>query len=454
MKSGLFASEPLPPPARRAIFAGFVGFAVDFFDIYLPALVLAPVMTYFEPTGLSATATTTIYYFTIVATLLGRPCGAVIFGHWADKIGRRRTTMISIAGFGTFTLLIAFLPGNATIGVWSLNLLIAIRFLGGIFMGGEYTSNNTLALEMVPKDRRGFVGGLIQGAFPLGFALTTVVTTIMLSITTKDQYYAWGWRVPFVIGFAIAFAFLLYYRTVPESTLWESSEKSTAPLRAVLSGKHLRTLGQIFLMMTGFWLVGQPSTLLPSIMIQQLHVPSKMTSNGFLFASIALFFAFTGYGLLSQMIGRRRGIVVASAAVLVCGPVLYYAMIAHALAGGSPVVTTILAGAFHVLALSPWGIVTVYICERFPTHVRASGYGIGYSLAVVIPSFSGIYVLWLAQVMPYLFAPIVLLVLAGLFMITGALLGPETREAELHLPDLGLQSVGAASASVAVPRST
>ena len=91
-----------------------------------------------------------------------------------------------------------------------------IRFVGGIFMGGEYTSNNTLALEMVPKERRGFVGGLIQGAFPLGFAMTTLVTTIMLTITTKDQYFAWGWRVPFIIGFVIAAAFLLYYRTVPE----------------------------------------------------------------------------------------------------------------------------------------------------------------------------------------------------------------------------------------------
>jgi MFS family permease len=453
MKSGLFASEKLPPPARRAIVAGFVGFAVDFFDIYLPALVLAPVMTYFEPKNLTPTATTTIYYFTIVATLLGRPCGAVIFGHWADKIGRRRTTMISIAGFGTFTALIAFLPGDASIGIWSLYLLILIRFVGGIFMGGEYTSNNTLALEMVPKDRRGFVGGLIQGAFPLGFALTTVVTTIMLSITTKDQYFAWGWRVPFLIGFAIAFAFLLYYRTVPESTLWESSEKSATPLRTVLSGKHLRTLGQIFLMMTGFWLVGQPSTLLPSILIQQLHVPSKMTSNGFLFASIGLFFAFVGYGLLSQMIGRRRAIAIASAAVLVGGPVLYYSLITHALAGGSPVVTVTLAAVFHVLAISPWGIATVYICERFPTYVRASGYGIGYSLAVVIPSFSGIYVLWLSQIMPYLFAPIVLLVVAGVFMIAGVMLGPETRDVELHLPDLGMQSARSGRASVAMPRS-
>jgi MFS family permease len=453
MKSGLFGSEPLSPSARRAIAAGCVGFAVDFFDIYLPALVLVPVMGYFEPKGLSSTATTTIYYFTIVATLLGRPCGAVIFGHWADRIGRRRTTMISIAGFGIFTLLIACIPSNTAIGIWSLVLLIAIRFGGGIFMGGEYTSNNTLALEMVPKDRRGFVGGLIQGSFPIGFAVVSLVTTIMLSVTTKDQYFVWGWRIPFVLGCAIAFVFLLYYRRVPESVLWETSEKSAKPLKDVLSGGHLRTLGQIFLMMSGFWLVGQPSTLLPAIMVQHLHVPSRMTSNGFLVASIALFFAFVGYALLSQIIGRRRAIVIASIVVLVGGPLLYYATITNALAGGAPLVTTILAAAFHVLALSPWGITTVYICERFPTPVRASGYGMGYSLAVVIPSFAGIYVLWLGHVMPYLYAPIVLLVLATLLMIVGALLGPETREVEMHLPDLGRGRVQP-PASAAAPHLT
>jgi MFS family permease len=305
---------------------------------------------------------------------------------------------------------------------------------------------------MVPKDRRGFVGGLIQGAFPVGFAMTTLVTTIMLSITTKEQYFAWGWRVPFVIGFAIAIAFLLYYRTVPESTMWETTEKSEAPLKTVLSGRHLRTLAQVFIMMSGFWLLGQPSTLLPSIMIQQLHVPSKMTSNGFLLASIVLFFAFMGYGLLSQMIGRRRSIVVSAVVVLICCPALYYAAVTNSLTGGSALVTTALFGIFHVLAIGPWGAATVYICERFPTYVRASGYGIGYSLAVVLPSFSGIYVLWLSHVVSYLFAPALLLVLGGVLMIVGVLLGPETRDVELHLPDLGGEPTPAA-ASAAVPRS-
>ncbi|MGH7109971.1 MAG: MFS transporter [Stellaceae bacterium] len=447
MNSGLFGSEPLSPAARRAIFAGWLGFAVDFFDIYLPAMVLTPVIEYFEPKGLSATATTTIYYFTIAATLLGRPCGAIIFGHWADKIGRRRVTMISIGGFGILTGLIAFIPSYAAIGVWSLVILIALRFIDGVFMGGEYTSNNTLALEMVPKDRRGFVGGLIQGAFPIGFAAVSGVTALMLTVTTKAQYYAWGWRLPFLLGLVIAFAFLVYYRSVPESPMWQESEKSEAPLKDVLSGRNLRALGQVFLMMSGFWLVGQPGTVLPSLMIQHLNVPARMTSNGFLIASLILFFCFVGYGLLGQMIGRRRAIVIGAVVAVVGGVVFYLAMLAHARAGGSALGTTVLAAVVNDLTIAPWGIVTAYLCERFPTRVRASGYGLGYSLAVVIPSFSGIYLLWLARVMPYLLAPLVLLGLAGILMIIGALLGPETREVELHLPDLGHGALAPAAVS-------
>lgn len=437
MSSGLIGTEKLSPAARRAVFAGCIGFAVDFFDIYLPVLALAPVISYFEPKGLSSTASTTIYFFTFAATLFGRPCGAVIFGHYADRMGRRRTTMVSIAGFGVLTFLIACLPGNATLGIWALVLLIVLRFVDGVFMGGEYTSNNTLALEMVPKERRGFVGGILQGAFPIGFAMVSAVTSFMFAVTTKAQYYAWGWRVTFIFGAFLAFAFLLYYRTVPESPMWLEAEKSEAPLKEVFSGHHLRNLGQVFLMMLGFWFASQTPTILPGIMIQQLHVSPQLTSNTFLVGSIILFFGFVGAGLLSQKIGRRTAIMLFGALIMVCGTLLYFLLVRHTLAGGSEAGTAVITIAFYVLVVSPWGIVTTYISERFPTHVRASGYGVGYSAAVVIPAFAGFYLLWLSSLMPYVFTPMVLLMVAGGLIIAGALLGPETRDVELHVPDLG-----------------
>ena len=434
MNLGLYDGERLSPAVKRTVFAGCIGFAVDFFDIYLPVLALAPVIGYFEPPGLSAAASTTIYFFTFAATLFGRPCGAVIFGHWADKIGRRRTTMVSIAGFGIFTVLIACLPGYATLGIWSLVLLIGLRFVDGVFMGGEYTSNNTLALEMVPKAGRGFVGGVLQGAFPIGFAMVSAVTSFLLSVTTHQQYVDWGWRLAFVFGGAIAFAFLMFYRTVPESPVWMESTKSVAPLKEVFSGHHRRNLLQVFVMMVGFWFASQVASILPGILINQLHVPARVTSDIFLAGSVILFFGFVGCGMLSQVIGRRRTIVLCGLAILFGGSGLYYVLVAGALAGAPMIQTVIVTMAFYILVVSPWGIVSTYISERFPTHIRACGYGIGYSAAVVIPAFTGVYLLGLSAVMPYVFGPLVLLVLAGLLIITGALMGPETRDVDMHAP--------------------
>ena len=438
MKSGLFGAQPLPSTARRALVAGCIGFAVDFFDIYLPILALAPVTRIFQPPGLSSAATTTIYFFIFAATLLGRPCGAIIFGHWADRVGRRRTTMISIIGFGTFTFLIACLPGYATIGIASLVLLILLRFIGGVFMGGEYTSNNTLALEMVPKERRGFVGGVLQGAYPIGFFFVSVATSILLSVATPPEYLLWGWRIAFVFGAILAFLFLIYYLSVPESSLWMATEKSSAPLKDVVSGQHLKNLVQIFIMMLGFWFGAQSLIgVMPGVLIHQLHVPSKLMTNGLLITSFIQIFAFVGFGLLGQMIGRRLAIVLSGIAIVIGGTGLYATTIAHGLGGGGLVATTFLGCLCYMLVISPWGIVTTYICERFPTHVRASGYGIGYSLAVIIPAFNGAYMLALQGIMPYAYTPVVLIALSGVLIIVGALMGPETRDVELHPVDWG-----------------
>jgi MFS family permease len=445
MESGLFAKEPLSPSARRALIAGCVGFAVDFFDIYLPILALAPVTNYFQPPGLSSAASTTIYFFIFASTLLGRPCGSIIFGHWADRIGRRRTTMISIIGFGTFTFLIACLPGYGTIGLASLILLIALRFIGGVFMGGEYTSNNTLALEMAPKARRGFVGGVLQGAYPIGFFLVSVVTSILLSVTTPTEYLLWGWRIAFIVGAVLAFLFLIYYIEVPESSVWMESEKSSAPLKDVMSGEHGKNLVQIFIMMLGFWFGAQSLIgVMPGVLIHQLHVPSKLMTNGLLITSFVQFFGFVGFGLLGQMIGRRPAIVLSGVLILFGGTGLYALAIRHGLSGGSLVSTTFIACVCYLLVISPWGIVSTYICERFPTHVRASGYGIGYSLAVIIPAFNGVYMLALQGIMPYAYTPVVLIALAGVLTVVGGLMGPETRDVELGAADLSV--TGAAPA--------
>ncbi len=149
---------------RGAFFAEFV----DMFDIYLPTVVLTPALIYFQPPGSISPGQAAIFTSLVfVTTLVGRPVGAAVFGALADRVGRRRSTIYSVAGFGVITLLIALVPGYATLGIASFWLLLVLRFLDGICLGGGYTGALPLAMEYSTKSRRGLLGGIILSAFPL-----------------------------------------------------------------------------------------------------------------------------------------------------------------------------------------------------------------------------------------------------------------------------------------------
>src|ERR687883_1307294 len=202
--------ETLDPRAKSAIRGAWFGFFVDMFDIYLPIVVLAPALAYFVAPDLDAVTKSVISGSIFAATLLGRPIGSIVFGHFADAIGRRRTTIISVSGFGVVTLLMALLPGYEQWGIAAVILLIALRLIDGIFLGGEYTSANPLAMECSPKEKRGFYSALIMTGYPLAFAAISLITTVLLFWLPADDinspYMQWGWRIPFVVGSLLAFA--------------------------------------------------------------------------------------------------------------------------------------------------------------------------------------------------------------------------------------------------------
>ncbi len=174
-------------------------------------------------------------------------------------IGRRRTTIIAVSGFGVCTLLMALLTGYEQIGVAALIVFIVLRLVDGIFLGGEYTSASPLAIEYSPKEERGLYGALIMTGFPLAFAAISLIATVLLFLIPSDgldsPYVQWGWRIPFLFGTLLAFAFVVYYaRSVSESELFEESGGSESPLRSLSSGDNLKSFLQVFVMMTGFWL--------------------------------------------------------------------------------------------------------------------------------------------------------------------------------------------------------
>jgi MFS family permease len=435
----LGGGERLSPVARNAIIGAIIGWAVDFYDIYLPAGALTPALAFFLPVTIPTAIRGTILGIVVVVTLIGRPIGAIIFGHFGDVIGRKRTALIAIAGFGMMTLLMALLPGYATWGLAAVVVLTVMRLIGGIFMGGEYTAANPLAMEYCPQPLRGIVGGAIQSAYPVAaifiFFITALVFTVAPLGGVNSAYVQWGWRIPFLIGAVLALVFLFYYwKTVEESSVWEQSAKQKAvksPLKQLFTGSNFRVLAQIFLMLSGLWFMSQvTATFLAPFLITVLKLPAGSVTLALLFGNIALVVAFLAVAQLGQKFGRRPILILGGLWTLSLGAFIFYFLVANVLAKGPLVLSLALGAAGLVVVTAPWAQATTYINERFPTEIRASGYGVGYSLAVIIPSFFNFYLLGLAKIMPYDYGVVVLVVVGGLLLTIGALIGPETRDVE------------------------
>src|SRR5690625_2074550 len=140
--------------ARKALFAGIGGFFVDMFDVYLPAIALALAAVYFLPEDASEIKQATFAALVFAVSLVGRPLGSLIFGSLGDRVGRRRTTIIVAIGFTVCTGLIALMPGYTTFGFAGAIVLVVLRLLDGVFLGGEYTAANPLAMEYAPRQDR------------------------------------------------------------------------------------------------------------------------------------------------------------------------------------------------------------------------------------------------------------------------------------------------------------
>lgn len=432
------AQDQLEEKRRSAVRGAFLSEFIDMFDIYLPVVVLVPVMAYFQPSHLEPGVAVILDSLVFITTLLGRPLGALLFGRAADRIGRRMASIYSVSGFGIITFLIALLPSYQTIGVSSYLLLVALRFLDGVCLGGGYTATHPLAMEYSHKSRRGFVGGLIIAAFPAAYVAISLVAMAMFALFPLDgmasPYAQWGWRIPFVIGALLAGCLALYYVTkVSESEIWQVAARQDRKSRtrgSLFRGGNGRSLLQVLIMMTGFWTTQNIITIfMPSVLLPRVLKLSKYELTlTLIVVYCVLFFSYIGAGLLGQMIGRRRTFLILGPAIATLGVALLYAL---ANSGGLPLpLIILLVSLLAVLVTAPWGVIVTYINERFATDVRATGFGIGFSLSVIIPSFYAFYLNGLGQFLSADVAPAALLFIGAVIGTIGAAMGPETRDVD------------------------
>lgn len=419
---------------RRALRAAMFGFFVDMYDVYLPIIVLAPAIAYFSASGSSTVEMATMTAAIFAASLVGRPLGSVIFGSMGDRLGRRRTTIFVSAGFMICTGLIALLPGYATIGVLSPILLVALRLLDGVFLGGEYTAANPLAMEYAPREKRGLYGSLLNIGYPTALGAITLITILTLQVFPgggiDSAYVVWGWRIPFVIGFVLSGMLFVYYlRSVPESELWTKMPKIKNPLRTLFSGRNLRSFGTAFVVASGAWLTLDGTIGVFSSHFKKLGTDTSVINSVVLVSALIAICVFPLIGAAGQRYGRREVFLVLGALNVLIVPAAFGLAISNS---DTPAIVLLSATTGIVCALPVWAMISAYILEMFPTEIRSSGYGIAYSLPSVIPAFYTYYMLGLGNVMPYDYTPVVIIAVGGLMLLVGAWISKDLRHVHLE----------------------
>ena len=438
--------------SRAALRAGVFGNFVDQVHIFLPLVALAPAL----PTIAGERALAVVGSWVVVATLLGRPVGAMVFGPLADRVGRTATTRVAILGTAACTAGIALVPSHASIGIASVVVILLLRFLGGVFLAGEYTAAIPLAMEWSPPRRRGLVSGLIMAMAPWAQAAIAGATAGLLWLLGPEQYAQWGWRVVFGAGAVASLGVYLYYArsVVDEPGAARRREVATAHGQAVavgaggqagavdgggrpavrrpglvelLVGRHARSFWQVFGLMTGLWcLTNMVVIAVTGLLGTELGLGAGEVSLVMAAAAVAQALVMSVTGHLSTLTGRRVFFVGAGLVAAVAAPVLWWLT----LAGAGGVAAGVVA--LQVVTVTAYGPVGAYLSERWPAEVRSTGYGTAYSLSIVLPALWPVWLPWVQGVVGERPAEMAVLAVGGLLVAGCGLLGPALRPPELH----------------------
>jgi SHS family lactate transporter-like MFS transporter len=340
---------------RQVVVASFLGWTLDAFDFFLLVFVLKDIAGEFDTQISNVT-------IAILLTLAMRPIGAFLFGRAADRWGRRPTLMVDVLLYSALEFASAFSP--------SLTVLIVLRAIYGVAMGGEWGVGASLAMESVPPHARGFVSGLLQSGYPAGYFLASVVYGLLFPVI--------GWRGMFMVGVLPALLVLYIRRSVPESPSWRPASGARGGTLAVLKS-HWRLGIYAIVLMTAFNFFSHGTQDLYPTFLQVEHGLSAHAVGTI--AAIYNAGAIIGgiiCGALSEKIGRRRMIVIAALLSLPILPLWAFS--------ATPVLLAIGAFLMQVMVQGAWGVIPVHLNELSPDEARGTFPGFVYQLGNLIAS--------------------------------------------------------------------
>jgi MFS transporter, SHS family, lactate transporter len=342
---------------------------MDAFDYFIVVLVYADIAKTFHHSKAEVAFVTT-------ATLIMRPVGALLFGLWADRVGRRLPLMVDVMFYSVVGFLCAFAP--------NFTVLVILRLLYGIGMGGEWGLGAALAMEKVPVERRGFFSGLLQEGYAFGYLLASVASLVVMN------WLGLSWRWLFGLSVIPALISLIIRYRVEESEVWEAAQDqmrlTSTRIRDVLrSGAIIRRFVYLVLLMTAFnWMSHGTQDVYPSFLTATVNHGAGLSSATVRWIVIVYNIgAIVGglfFGTLSQRFSRRYTVVFCAVLALPIVPLFAYSRSAAMLCLGSFLMQLFVQGA--------WGVIPAHLTEMSPDAIRGLYPGVTYQLGNLLAAFN------------------------------------------------------------------
>ncbi len=379
------ATTPSLNRARRAALGSFAGAVVDWYDFLLYGITAALVFNREFFPQISPAMGTLAAFATFGVGFLFRPLGGVIFGHFGDKLGRKRMLMLTVWMMGIATALIGILPAFATIGWWAPVLLVTLRAVQGFAVGGEWGGAALLSVESAPARKKAFYSSGVQVGYGVGLLLSTGLVSLISTLTTDEQFLSWGWRIPFLFSIVLVLAALWVRKGMDESAEFEQqrqqpAEKRRLPVMEALirhPGAFLKIIGLRLCELLTMYIV---TAFALSYSTQNLGLPRELFLNiGLLVGGISCL-TIPCFAWLADRFGRRRVYITGALTGAISTFPFFMALEAQSVFW-IVVFAILLANIAHDMVVC---VQQPMFTSMFGASYRYSGAGVGYQVASVV----------------------------------------------------------------------
>jgi MFS family permease len=363
---------------RRAVLSSYLGSVIEYYDFLLYATASAVVFNKVFFSSLDPLVGTVASFGTLATGYLARPLGGALFGHFGDRLGRKRMLILTMGLMGVASVLIGLLPTYEQVGALAPVLLIVLRIAQGVAVGGEWGGAVLMSAEHATS-RRGLWASFTNAGAPSGMVLSTLVLALAASTTGEEQFLAWGWRIPFLLS-AVLLAIGLFVRAKVEETpvfAAAAAGPERPPLLEVLT-RHPRTLAlSVGVGFGAFVAQGTLTVFVISYAVQAGGFDRPTVLNALTLSSVAAIFGIIGFSALSDRLGRRP-VVLTGAVAMAIWAFLIFPLIGT---GSTALLVLVVVVGQGVIHAAMYGPLAALYSELFPTRSRYTGASLGYQIA-------------------------------------------------------------------------